>query len=339
MIPRDPPNAAGAIVMAAGIFAAASLPRLGGGGVALPTAIVLTLIWLAVAGRLAASAARPGGLARRIGAPIDSFGIGTWVAGTAVLARVLMLATPDDLWPARIAFALAAVLWLWFMPRAIGNLFRLARSRLRPNGVILLSTVATQAMALMVLHLLPASPAVWAAGAALMALGTLCYAAAAFLIVRGYAVGEWRLATDWANGNCILHGALSITGLTAVVGHWFDARTLLAYWVAVIAVFVIVEAIEVARLVARVRAAGWREAIFIYDVSQWARNFTFGMFTAFTLAFAQAYPLVAPPVFAALRDAIVAGGPYVVLTLLLAEAGLMLIAPRRSRLAEGLASP
>jgi hypothetical protein len=99
--------------------------------------------------------------------------------------------------------------------------------------------------------------------------------------------------------------------------------------------FAVVELIEIARLAARVRAVGWREALFVYDVSQWARNFTFGMFTAFTLAFAQAYPLIAPPALVALRAAIVAGGPYVVLFLLLAEAGLMLTGTRRSRSAEG----
>jgi hypothetical protein len=316
--------------MAAGIFAAASLPQLGG-GLALSAAIVLIAVWLAVAAPLAVSAVRAGGFARRTGTPIDSFGIGTWVAGTAVLARVLMLAAPDDPWPARVAFALAAALWLWFMPRALGNLARLARSRLRPSGIILLSTVATQAVALMALRLFPAAPAVSSAAAALMVLGGLCYVAAAFLVVRGHAGGDWRLATDWANGNCILHGALSITGLTAVVSHWFDASTLLAYWVAVIAVFVIVELIEIARLVARVRAEGWRDGLFVYDVSQWARNFTFGMLTAFTLAFAQAYPVIGLPALAALRAAIVAVGPYVVLFLLLAEAGLLLTGSRRPR--------
>lgn len=329
MMLRDPPNAAGALVMATGIFAAASLPRLAGAGAALPAAIVVTLIWIAVAAPIAASAVRPGGLGRRAGAPIDFFGIGTWVAGTAVVARVLMLAAPHDPWPARAAFSLAAVLWLWFMPRALGNLVRLARSRLRPNGIILLSTVATQAVALMAMHLLPAALAAWA-GAALMALGAFCYLAAAFLVVRGHAGGGWRLATDWANGNCILHGALSITGLTAVVGRWFEATVLIGYWLAVIAVFVVVELIEVARIVARVRAVGWREGLFVYDVSQWARNFTFGMFYAFTLTFAQAYPAVAPA-FSVLRSTIVAVGPYVVLALLMAEAGLMLTGSRQPR--------
>ncbi len=216
-----------------------------------PAASIVALIWLVVAVGLAVSAARPGGLARRTEAVVESFGIGTWVAGTAVFARALMLAAPNDPWPARSAFLLAALLWLWFMPRAIGNLFRLARSRLPPNGIVLLSTVATQAVALVGLRLFPAVTAVSAIAAAMMALGVVCYAVGAFLVLRRYAGGGWTLADDWANGNCILHGALSITGLTAVVSGWFSTGGILALWGVVVAILVIVETIEIARLVVR----------------------------------------------------------------------------------------
>ena len=329
----DPPTSCGAIVMAIGIFAAASLPSLPlAASAAGPAAAVLVIgAWMILALALSVSIAKPGGLARRVEPVIDSFGIGTWVAGTAVLARVLMLAMPDDLRPARMAFLVGFGLWLWFMPRAMRNLVRLARSRLRPSGIILLSTVATQAVTLMALRLFPAVAAVRAAAIVLMALGAGCYLVAAFLIVRGYAGRGWHLAADWANGNCILHGALSITGLTAVVGGLFEARAILVYWAAVLVVFAIVEVIEIARLIARVRAIGWREAVFVYDVSQWARNFTFGMLYAFTAAFAQRYPRMADWGLDGLREFLVVAGPYAVLILLLAETMLMLGAPPARR--------
>ncbi|HEX3884995.1 MAG TPA: hypothetical protein VHW66_20240 [Stellaceae bacterium] len=315
--------------MAAGIFTVASLPRLPFPGfLAGVAAAVVALAWIAVAAGLAVSTARHGGLARRTGPVVESFGIGTWVAGTAVFARVLMLATPDDPWPARVLFALAAGLWLWFMPRAVRNLVCLARTRLPPNGIILLATVATQAVALIALRLFPAAPGVRLAAAGLMALGVLCYALAAFLVVRRYAGGGWALATDWANGNCILHGALSITGLTATVSGRFGAGAILALWGVAAAIFVTVEAIEIARVAARVRAAGWRAAVLVYDVSQWARNFTFGMFYAFTLAFVARCPVVASPSLGALRAAVAAYGAYVVLALLLAETALLLFGAR-----------
>ncbi len=324
--------------MAAGIFTVASLPRLGDALVR-PAASIVALIWLVVAVGLVTSAARPGGLARRTGAVVDSFGIGTWVAGTAVFARALMLAAPDDPWPARAAFAFAALLWLWFMPRAIGNLFRLARSRLPPNGIVLLSTVATQAVALIALRLFPAAAAVSAIAAAMMALGVVCYAVGAFLVLRRYAGGGWTLADDWANGNCILHGALSITGLTAVVSGRFSTGAILALWGVVVVILVIVEAIEIARLVARIRVGGWRAAVCVYDVSQWARNFTFGMFYAFTFAFAARYPLAEPSAPAVLRAAVVAYGAYVVLAFLAAETALMLFGARGPIAARPAAAP
>ncbi len=207
------------------------------------------------------------------------------------------------------------------MPRArLGNLPRaLARSRLPPNGIILLSTVATQAVALMALRLCPAVPVAGAAAATLMALGALCYVVAVFLIVRGHAGGGWRLATDWANGNCILHGALSITPASPRSSAAGSARA--RSWrcgARSSPSSAAVEAIEIARLVARVAGGlGWREAVLVYDVSQWARNFTFGMFYAFTFAFAARYPIVAAPSLEALRDAVATYGAYVVLALLL----------------------
>ncbi len=89
-------------------------------------------------------------------------------------------------------------------------------------------------------------------------------------------------------------------------------------------VFGAVELIELARLRARIRNLGWRQAVLVYDTSQWARNFTVGMFYAFTLAFAERFAIGATyPVLDALRHAILGGGPYVVLGLLLIELGVM----------------
>ena len=152
-----------------------------------------------------------------------------------------------------------------------------------------------------------------------------CYAIGLGLILRRYVGGEtWRLADDWDNTNCILHGALSISGLAAVVSDHFSAQALLVFWLIVVAAFVIVEAIEVLRLFVRVNALGWRRGLFVYDVSQWARNFTFGMFYAFTLAFAERVPSLASQSVEALRRTILSSGQYVVLFLLLAETAMML---------------
>ena len=92
--------------------------------------------------------------------------------------------------------------------------------------------------------------------------------------------------------------------------------------------FVVVETVELLRMAVRMRVCGARAAILTYSASQWARNFTFGMFYAFTAADHARFgarpdlgwigPLQAP---------VLAIGAYVVLALLIAEAALALVAP------------
>ena len=313
--------------MALGIFGAAALQRLPGGtAVTGVIAAVAVVVWLAIAFALGLSIIRRGVSAYTAPA-LASFGIGTWIAATAVVARLLMLAAPSLGSLAR-AFVLAsAALWLWFLPIALGNFARLAVSvSAKPSGAILLVTVATQAVALMALRLFPDVPALGWVATALIAFGIVCYGVALVLLLRRYATSRpWRLVDDWDNSNCIVHGALSISGLAAAISGNFAGKTLLAFWLAVGAVFILVETIELMRLLVRVKALGWRRGLLVYDISQWARNFTFGMFYAFTVAFAERVPdLGAHLLIAEFRSAVVGGGQYVVLAFLLGESALML---------------
>ncbi|HWB48042.1 MAG TPA: hypothetical protein VG651_02955 [Stellaceae bacterium] len=325
---QPPPAGVGAVIMAGGIFAAAALPQLPDGALlTAPFALVLALGWLGIAGLILRSTLQRG-LGHYTGPLIGSFAIGTWVAASAVVARMAMLAAPDARWLAETMFAATAGIWLWFLPQALRNLVRIARSppgEARPNGVILLTTVATQAVALPALRLFPDVAVVRGVADALMGLGLVCYLAGAVLIARRYLDGpRWRLATDWDNTNCILHGALSISGLTMTVGGAIGPDVLVPYWAATLAVFVVIETVELARLAARVRSLGWREAVLVYDLSQWARNFTFGMFYAFTAALVGNGRLGAGfGVLPLLADAVLAFGQYVVLLLLLVELALM----------------
>jgi hypothetical protein len=198
---------------------------------------------------------------------IGSFAIGTWVAGSTVMARMAMLAAPGALWLAKAAFFVSAAIWIWFIPRALRNLVRILRARqMCPSGIILLSTVATQAVALMALRLFPAAPHIRWAAMILMGLGAACYLVGLFIIIRRYAEdASWRLAADWENSNCIIHGALSIGGLTAVVSDVLNVKALTLLWTCTILVFIAVESVEAGRLVERLRLLGWRDGLLIYD--------------------------------------------------------------------------
>ena len=327
LVTAKPTTGIGAPVMALGIFGAAALQRLpGGAAVVAPLAALLAATWLVAAALLLASI-RSGGMAPHTHSLVDSFAIGTWIAGTAVVARMTMIAAPDLGWAAVALFTLGFVLWLWFFPLALRNLLRLVGApRVRPTGVILLVTVATQAIALIALRLFPGVPAIHDAAAALSGLAVACYAVGvALVITRLRPIAGWRLGRDWHNANCIIHGALSITGLTVVVGDFLPDPIVLYFWVGVVAVFTGVELIELARLATRVHKLGWRRAVLVYDPSQWTRNFTFGMFYAFTLTFAEQSAIEAGhPVLDALRRLIVDTGQYVVFVLLLVELGLWL---------------
>ena len=322
------PTGSGAVIMAGGIFGAVALQALPHGPpFTKPLAVLLALGWLAIAALIALDTARDG-IVVHTGSLIGSFAIGTWVAASAVVARMAMLAAPQAPLFAQAMFVIGSLVWVWFVPRALRNLAHIARrpaGETRPTGVILLTTVATQAVALPAFRLFAAVAPVRVAATVLMGLGFGCYLVGAALILRRYVAGaRWRLATDWDNTNCILHGALSITGLAAVVSGLFGAAVLVPFWATTLAVFAVVEAAELARLVARVRVFGWREAVLVYDVTQWARNFTFGMFYAFTAAVAGTSTLDEPyPALAAFAGAILAYGQYVVLLLLLAELALM----------------
>ena len=324
-----PPTVIGAPVMALGIFVEAALRALpGGSGLTRPLAAAALLLWLAVALLLARSLARDG-FATHSAPALRSFGIGSWVAATALMVSMATLLWPGAAWLADFFAVLAGLLWLAFMPLALVNLVRLAAPPPRADGSVLLATVATQALALVLLDRFSEDPAaVRSAVALLLLLGSGCYLAGVFLVLWRYASRGWRLATDWTNGNCILHGALSISGLAAVTSGLVATSSLLLFWRADLAIFLLVEVIELARAVARLRAFGLRRGLLRHHTSQWARNFTFGMLYAFSQALATRLGSGAthPP----LRLVLVAA-PWVVLLLLLVELGLAVAPAVRAR--------
>lgn len=338
---RPTPTAGGGIVMAIGIFGLAALQRIPGAAELLnePLALMLSVIWLFTAASYLIDFFK-GTLHVHTESPIGRFGIGTWVAGTAVLARMEMVGVED--WSMNVEAMLgviALLLWIWFM-RLVIEAFRAMRAcheRLQTRGVILLSTVSTQSLALIAADLAYSPPLfpwlepvvsrVLFAGiaTALIIVGTGFYVAGVSLILQRYWRQKgWTLAIDWDNTNCILHGAMSITGLAAVLSGTIPIFVCLLIWLYVFTMFILVELVEVARAYLRVRSLGWREGLFVYHVSQWARNFTFGMFYAFTWAFTQHFDSYLTPPLASLFQWILTYGQYFVLLFLLLEIALYL---------------
>lgn len=325
--PPPSATAAGAIVMAIGIFGLAALQRIPllSPSASQPFAIGLLVVWCGLAASYAAGWRRDR-LASHVAAPVDAFAIGTWIAGTAVMARMLLVGVPGWRTMAVALCSLACVLWLWYLALVLRGFRAIAASddRLRATGRILLSTVSTQSLVLLAWHLWPDADALRTPATILIVLGYLFYGTGLVFIVQRYRrAPDWTLAEDWDNTNCIVHGAMSISGLAVAYTGLLPESVGILTWLYVLAALVVVEAIELARMRQRTRQLGWRKGLFTYHVSQWSRNFTFGMFYAFTLALAPV--LVSSSALSPARpflEWLLDYGPHIVLMFLLLELGL-----------------
>ena len=273
--------AAGAVVMALGIFLFGAFRQFTDHGEIF--ALVYFLISLLVFARLIRQSFQKDFWQTFLHNPVNSFVIGSWIAGLSVLCQVLIQYFP---FLQRLIFFLTisnTVLWIFFLFISVYNFKQLwERPKIHAtHGVVLLSTVATQSLVILWATVFPEVPEFLVLG--VLCLGVFFYLNGVFLIFLRYKREKWSFANDWTNTNCIIHGALSITGLAVVSMHVFSAIFVLWYWWLVVIVIITIEIIELWRGFTRVKKLGWNKGVLTYHISQWSRNFTFGMFYAFTM--------------------------------------------------------
>lgn len=245
--------------------------------------VVLLLGWLAI--NMARQCLSPAFLSSFFRNPVNMFLSGTWIAGVAVLVNVLFKYFPESLPVLKIIAIGTTGLYSLFLLLCLYNFKKLfqAPAKYQAHGVILLSTVTTQALVIMWVELFHVTDK----HVLLVLIGTGGVFYIGGLVLISYSIVEakvWSLADDWPNTNCIIHGALSITGLALVLAEVASSTAILGFWGIVCALLVMIESVELRRAVQRVQRYGWREGVGTYHVSQWSRNFTFGMFYAFTSA-------------------------------------------------------
>jgi hypothetical protein len=181
-------------------------------------ALAILVVWSYLALHYVACAVR-GTMHCHSGDPVQSFAIGTWVAGTAVVAELVLTGLPQWRSAAAALALIAVLLWLWYLALVARGLWALVVGRAGGgvNGAILLSTVGTQSIVILG-PLLGPRQVPRAAWAVLIILGYLLYVTGLVLIVRHYLrERSLRLADGWDNTNCIGHGAMAISGLAALV--------------------------------------------------------------------------------------------------------------------------
>jgi hypothetical protein len=289
--------------------------------------IGLFLIWLFVMGSFAKTAFQRQLIAKHLSDPIQSFAVGTWVAGTSVCGTAIAKRIPDWEWLAWGMAVIALLLWLYYIVRSVANFRAIWNSDLyrKVHGVILLPTVSTQSLVIL-FHTLYGNQAPNWIFTAVITFGAGLYAFGFILIIKRYVLTRsWNIADEWPNTNCILHGAMSITGLASAVSGAVPPNVTVAIWLWVLLWFIIVECVECVRAALRIKRYGLTRGIGVYHVSQWSRNFTFGMLYAFTLFFDLSRTSMAKAgMLHTIKSAIIDYGAWVVLALLVNECLLFL---------------
>ncbi|WP_404451618.1 hypothetical protein LG329_14935 [Virgibacillus necropolis] len=317
--------ASGAIIMASGIFLIGTVN-------AFPVldsqlgkylAILVMIAWVVIYKSLSIQFFQRDFLIPFIKHPVKSFAIGTWIAGVSVLCNVFIKYFPEIILITKAMAILNTFLWLFFLVTCCYNFRKLffENKRYPVHGAILLSTVGTQSIILLLNNVFFQFPTYFSK--AIIILGFIFYFAGIILISKRYVQQKnWTLANDWSNTNCIIHGALSITGLAIVTSNTFTPAFVAVFWVIVFLLLVVIEAIEVLRAIIRIKNYGWNKGLFEYNVSQWSRNFTFGMFYTFSLVmhFNPYYPI--PEMLFNFQNSFMAFWAWVVLSALIIQIGI-----------------
>ncbi len=323
---------AGGIVMSTGIFTAFAFTQLPFYSPFLGrlATIEIFIIWLFLARSFLASLLNRH-FRMHYAHPLRRFAIGTWVAATAVLATLAARTIPEVLWFSRALTLIAVIIYIPYVLLFVRGYIALWRRPFtqRANGVILLATVSTQSI-IIALHTTFGAGLPSGIAFAMLLFDSIFLISGLLLIALHYfSFGSWFLAIEWKNANCIIHGAVSISGLALVLLPGVDEDLPFNVWRVALLLFIVIEAIEFIRMLERGQWRGWRPGLVVYDVTQWTRNFTFGMFYAFSFELYRhldqsRFQSTAGDAEIALLRFIVDWGQYVVLAILIIEMTLFL---------------
>lgn len=278
--------ASAAIVMAIGIFLIGTIE-------AFPIlneylgkffAFILLIIWVIIYGFLTFQFFHRDFIIPFIKHPVNSFTMGTWIAGVSVLCNVFLDYFPSIIKLTRMMVILNSLLWVFFLIICIYNFKKLLldNHEYKIHGVLLLSTVGTQSIIVLINNVFFQIPVVFSE--IMILIGLVFYVFGIYLItVWVIQKKKWTLTDDWSTTNCIIHGALSITGFAIITTNTFNSLTVNLLWMITFILLIIVECVELLRIKKRIQKYGLSKGIFSYHITQWSRNFTFGMFYTFTL--------------------------------------------------------
>jgi hypothetical protein len=283
---RPPVIASGSIIMALGVFVLYVLPAFTMSHAAIWfVSMEVFIIWVYLAFNLA-QAYLHGELSLHLP---KSLGIGTWVAGTVLMA-LLFDQVEHTLHGFIVLFAMAAfVLWLFYLGPLLqwiihgivrGNIKR--QRYFAVNGKILLGAISTQAIVLLLYEFFHANvPTI--IYQILIILGLCFYFVGCYALMNYWLNVRHRYwITVWPSNNCMIYSAMALVTLVLLETQLFPRwLTHIAWWWTIIS-FVFVAALEMARAYVRLQKKGI-SGIWVYHTSQWVRIFAFGMVYGMTV--------------------------------------------------------
>ncbi|MDP4161900.1 MAG: hypothetical protein Q8898_02245 [Bacillota bacterium] len=251
---------------------------------------------------------------------INRFGIGTWVAGTSICGILFYIQFFHWGFISEIIAYLNIFLWIIYIAMCLKTLIEITmtKSYRSVHGILLLTTVSTQSIVLLITTVFKELPIIITMP--LLIIGFCFYIVCVFFILYRYLTSSWSIEKDWNNTNCILHGALSISGIACIKTGFINEITIDFIWILATVIFCLVESIEVYRLFRRIKYYGIKKGIFIYDLTQWSRVFTFAMFYTFTF-------LIKPDLLIIIfvKGTILTSGVWIIMILFIIELMLSII--------------
>lgn len=319
--------ASAAIIMAIGIFLIGTIEAFPFLNVHLGQlfAFILFIAWVVIYGLLSLQFFQRDFLIPFIKHPVHSFAMGTWIAGVSVLCNVFLEYFPSIIRLTQMMALLNSLLWILFFITCIVNFKKLLFDvhDYPVHGILLLSTVGTQSIIVLLYNVFFQLPV--ALSETVILIGLVFYMVGIFLIMMWITTkSNWTIAEDWSNTNCIIHGALSITGFAMVTTNAFTPLIVNLLWIITFVLLLFVEGVELLRAKNRIQHYGWNKGIFSYHVSQWSRNFTFGMFYVFTIMMYKNTHYFLSEYLYSLQEVVIGVWAWVVLTALIVEIIILL---------------
>lgn len=278
-------TSAGSIVMAVGIFSLEALQKLPfyTPFIAKLITLELSIIWLYIIASYLICYFKQH-FSIHMNRISNQFSIGTWIAGNATLGILFLQEFPSSLTIIFILALLTTIIWIWYICLVVNNLLKMNRKLYNAHiGSILLATVSTQSIVLL-FNFVTSDKIPITANQILLVLGCIFYIVGLIIIIRHHFHISYRKSIiHWNNTNCIIHGAASITGLATLMTHTVPIGVIIFIWIWTSTLFLLVEGISLVKMVKRIQMGGLLRGVLKYNISQWTRNFTYGMYYAFNL--------------------------------------------------------